>query len=319
PSGKHRGKADRTSTDDRNHVARSDSTVEHTNLIARREDVSQHQEILVAHARRHRVCRSIGEGHANEFCLGTVDHVAEDPAATPKTLPIASFATIAARAARADTRNQHPVSRLDILDRGAHRFDRSDRLVTEDSPVGCGGEITFHDVQVRPANRCRINPDDGVRGGRDLRLRCVLPGHAPRSVVDERLHERVLLNATTGSCCVSTAVMALLRVNCRAHDPVGVWRRSCHSAAADITIAATTAFSRSRMKYALDPVNWTPISTATPTPRARVCTGRQCDSRCADSASPGGTLAPHRGAAGPSRSLDPFVCPETGGGAVVPI
>src|ERR1035437_1382415 len=72
-----------------------------------------------------------------------------------------------------------------------------------------------------------------------------------------------------------------------------------------------------RKKYAIDPVNWTPISTATPTPRARVCTGRQCDSRCADSASPGGTLAPHRGAAGQSHSLDPFDCREPGGCAVV--
>jgi len=46
-------------------------------------------------------------------------------------------------------------------------------------------------VQVGAADRERIHPDDGVLRIDDLRIRDVLPGTLARSVVDERLHDRL--------------------------------------------------------------------------------------------------------------------------------
>ena len=48
----HRGQPDRACADDRDHVSWRDVTVEHTDLVARREGVGQHQEVLVTHAGR---------------------------------------------------------------------------------------------------------------------------------------------------------------------------------------------------------------------------------------------------------------------------
>ena len=66
-----RGQADRAGADDRDHVARPDAAVEHADLVAGRQDVGQHQDVLVGRRRpgagRSR-CRRTGPGRTRPGC-----------------------------------------------------------------------------------------------------------------------------------------------------------------------------------------------------------------------------------------------------------
>ena len=66
--------------------------VEDTHFVRGRQNVSQHEDLLVADALGHRVRRRVGEGYANQFGLGAVDEVAEDPAAAAEALSVATLA-----------------------------------------------------------------------------------------------------------------------------------------------------------------------------------------------------------------------------------
>ena len=68
-----------------------DLAVEDPDLVAGRQDVGQHQDLLVAHPLGHRVGRGVGEGNPDVLGLGAVDHVAEDPAAPAQALAEAAL------------------------------------------------------------------------------------------------------------------------------------------------------------------------------------------------------------------------------------
>ena len=71
-------------------------------------------------------------GHPHVLGLGAVDRVTEDPPATAEALAVAALAAEAARAARRDAGDEHPVADLHGLDPGPDRVDGADRLVAED-------------------------------------------------------------------------------------------------------------------------------------------------------------------------------------------
>ena len=81
-----RGQADRARADDGDEITRADVAVQHADLVAGRQDVGQHEDLLVADAGRNPVGGGVGERHADIFGLGAVDLVAENPAAGAQAL-----------------------------------------------------------------------------------------------------------------------------------------------------------------------------------------------------------------------------------------
>ena len=71
--------------------------VEHAHLVGGREDVGQHEDLLVAGTLGHRVGGGVGEGHPDVFGLGAVDEVAEDPTSAAEALSVTALAAVAAR------------------------------------------------------------------------------------------------------------------------------------------------------------------------------------------------------------------------------
>ena len=86
--------------DDR--VAWLDVSVEDAHLVGGREDVGQHEDLLVARTLGHCVGGSVGEGDPDELGLGAVDEVAEDPTSASEALPVAALAAEAASSAGTD-------------------------------------------------------------------------------------------------------------------------------------------------------------------------------------------------------------------------
>ena len=73
-------------------LARSDTPVECTDLVAGGEDVGEHQQLFVRHPGRGLVGGGVGEGHPYVLGLRAVDLVTEDPAATAQALTSAGSA-----------------------------------------------------------------------------------------------------------------------------------------------------------------------------------------------------------------------------------
>ena len=188
PSAHDGGEPDRTRADDGHDIAGLHGAVEDADLVAGRQDVGQHQDLLVGHAGRHRVGGRVGERHAHVLGLGAVDLVAEDPPAAAEALAVSSVPAEAARTARRDARDEHPVADLDRLDAGADCLDRPDRLVAEDPSVGHRGNVTLEDVQIGAADRDGVDADDRVGVARDRGLGYIFPSLLTGSVVHERLH-----------------------------------------------------------------------------------------------------------------------------------
>jgi hypothetical protein len=188
-----RREPDRAGADHSNDIAGLHTAVQHAALIARGQDVRQHEHGFVAHAVGHRVRRRVSERDAHILGLRPVDQVTENPAAPTQALPVPSLATKAARAASGDAGDEHAVARDDLLHARADRLDGADRLVAQDAPVRDLGYVALQDVQVGAANRHRIHAHDHVRIGTDLRLGDVLPRLAPRPVIHECLHRRSCL------------------------------------------------------------------------------------------------------------------------------
>ena len=83
---------DRAGTDHGDDITGLDVAVEHADLVAGRQDVGQHQQLLVADPVGLQVGRRVGERHPHVLGLGAVDLVAEDPAATAEALAVTALA-----------------------------------------------------------------------------------------------------------------------------------------------------------------------------------------------------------------------------------
>ncbi len=130
----------------------------------------------------------IGERHPHIFGLGAVDEMAEAPAASTYALPVAGFAAEPAGAARGAARDEDPVADLHVLDAVADGLDGADGFVAEGSSVGHFGDVTFEDVEVRSADRGRVDLDDRVGVFDQNGLGHFLPGLAAGAVVHQGLH-----------------------------------------------------------------------------------------------------------------------------------
>jgi hypothetical protein len=187
--GAHDGRqTDRTRSHHGDHVTRPYAPVEDPDLVARGQDVGQHEDLLVGGTRRDLVGGRVGEGDAHVLGLGAVGGVAEDPAAAAEALAVAAFPAEAARAARGDARHEHPVTGLDRLDGVADRLDRPDGFVAEDPPVGHRGDVAFEDVEIGAADRHGVDADDGVGVVDDRGLGHIFPSLLTRPVIHECLH-----------------------------------------------------------------------------------------------------------------------------------
>ena len=192
PGAHHRGEPDRARTDDGDDVAGSDLAVQDADLVAGREDVGEHQDLFVRHARGHLVGGGVGERNAHVLGLRPVDLVTEDPTAATQALSVAAFAAVTAGAAGGDARDEHAVADLHVLHARADGLDRTDRLVAEDPAVGHGGDIALQDVKVGAADGDGIDTDDRVGvvdddGHRNL-FPCLLTG----TVVHDCTHRHLL-------------------------------------------------------------------------------------------------------------------------------
>src|SRR6266699_971502 len=183
-----RGQADRAGPDDRDDVARADAPGQDPDLVAGRQDVGQHEDLLVAHAVGNPVRGGVGERHADVVGLSAVDRVAEDPAPAAQALPVTSFAAEPAGPAGADAGDQHPVTRPQPAHAVADLLDGPDRLVAEDPALRHRGHVSLEDVQVGPADRDRVDPDDHVAVVGDLGIRRLFPGLVAGTVVNESSH-----------------------------------------------------------------------------------------------------------------------------------
>jgi hypothetical protein len=182
------GQPDRAGPDYGHDIAGLDTAVEDADLVAGGQDVGHHQELLVGHAVGHGVGRQVGERHADVLGLGSVDLVAEDPAAAAQALPVPALAAEPACPARGDAGDEHPVAGPDPLHAAADRLDRPDGLVTQDASVGDGGHVSLENVQIGPADRDGLDADDRVSVVGDLGFRHVFPGLLAWTVVDKSAH-----------------------------------------------------------------------------------------------------------------------------------
>ena len=123
-------------------------------------------------------------GGADELRLGSVDGVAEDPAASG-AMGEHALAAVFAFAAGADAGDQHPVAGLEGGDCSADAVDDADALVTENPAGGAAGQVALEDVQVGAANGRLGDADNCVGGIDDHRFGVVLPGLLARSVINE--------------------------------------------------------------------------------------------------------------------------------------
>ena len=89
--------------------------VEHAAFEAGRQDVAEHHQRLFVGAVGNRIEAGIGMRDADEFGLGAVDGVAENPAAG-RAMRVHLLAAIVAFAAGGDAGDQHPVARLERRD-----------------------------------------------------------------------------------------------------------------------------------------------------------------------------------------------------------
>jgi hypothetical protein len=113
---------------------------------------------------------------------------AENPTALVQALPVASFAAVLAGATRADAGDEDAVAGREPVHAVADLVDGAHGLVAEDPPGVHLRDVAREDVQVGPADGCRVNPDDGVALVEDLRVGNLFPCLLAGAVVNERVH-----------------------------------------------------------------------------------------------------------------------------------
>ena len=85
-------------------------TVEHAHLIGSREDVGEHEDLLIDGVLRHGVGRGVGKRHPYVLCLRAVDQVSEDPPSATDALAVTAFSTEPAGSTGRDARDEYSVS-----------------------------------------------------------------------------------------------------------------------------------------------------------------------------------------------------------------
>jgi len=187
-----RGEPDRAGSNDRDCVTRLHAAVQDSDLEGRRQDVGEEQDVLVGEPCRDLVHRRVGERHASKLGLQSVDRVPEDPATAAGADPVVTLLAEPAASARRDARHEHLVAGLNRRHRSADLDDSADCLVAENRARGHLRHVAFQDVEIRPADRGRVDLDDCIRRVNEDRIGNRLPGPFSRAVIHERFHERLL-------------------------------------------------------------------------------------------------------------------------------
>ena len=184
------GESDRSRADHGDGVARLDLTVEHAHLVGRREDVSQHQDVLVRHPGGDEVGRRVGEGHPHELRLGSVDQVAEDPPAASQALPVAAFPAETTESTSRDAGNQDTLTNFARLHARADLDDGADGLVSEDPARRRLRHVALQDVQIRATDRRGVDLHDDIAVVLDRGIGHLGPALLARSLVHKCFHRR---------------------------------------------------------------------------------------------------------------------------------
>ena len=161
PRGGDRGQADRPGAHDGDHVARPDAAGQHADLVAGGQDVGQHQHASSDTPSGIRIGGRVGVGDADVLGLGSVDAVAEHPAALVQALPVASLAAVLAGAAGADARDEDAVARREPVHAVADLVDGARR------PRG-RGSCPARTSGTSPARMCRSVPQMVVASTRTM-------------------------------------------------------------------------------------------------------------------------------------------------------
>ena len=172
PGTHHHRQTDRSGTDHGDDVAGPDTAVEDADLVARRQDVGEHQQLLVGDPVGLQIGRGVGERHPHVLGLGPVDLVAKDPPATTdgtaRSRPPGRTGK-APHAVMHDTSTRSPAPR--VFTPVPDGLDRADRFVTEDPSRRHRRHITLEDVQIGPADRHGIDAHHRIGVIDQLRLR----------------------------------------------------------------------------------------------------------------------------------------------------
>src|SRR6185437_3830296 len=157
-------------------VARTHAAGQHADLVASRQDVGQHEGLLVAHALGNPERGVVRVRDPDELGLGAVDLVAEDPAAELGALPVARLTAVPAAPAPADAGNQDTIARAQAAHAVAGLPDGPDGLVAQDPARLDRGHVALEDVQIGPADGGRVDLNDDVAVVGDLRGGHFFPG-----------------------------------------------------------------------------------------------------------------------------------------------
>src|SRR5690349_19877221 len=134
----------------------------------------------------------IGERYADEFGLGSVDEVAEDPAAATKTLTVLFRSTEPAASAAGDAGHQNPCPHVPTA--GSAGLDnRADRFVSEDTAWRDLRYMAAQNVQIRAADRCGVHLHDCVAIVLQLGDRHIRPRPLAVPAIHKGFHRQVLL------------------------------------------------------------------------------------------------------------------------------
>ena len=120
--------------------------------------------------------------------------VAQDPPAAAHAEAVVAFLAEAAAPAGRDAGHEHAIPLLEGRHGRALLDDGPDRLVAEDRPRLDLGHVSLEDVEVRPADRGRVDPHDRVGLVDDLRVGHGIPRALTGTVKDECLHFLFLLS-----------------------------------------------------------------------------------------------------------------------------
>jgi hypothetical protein len=176
-----------------------DPSVQHPDLVTRRTDVGEHQDRVVGDLVGLAVRRGLGERHAHELGLRSVDEVPEDPATSAGAQAVSALAAEPAPAARRDARDEDSIAGADRRDARPDLLDRADGFVTQDPTFAHVGYVPLEDVEIGSADRDGVDADDGIRGVHDRWVRNLFPSLLTWSVVHDRLHRRHLPFTRSGS------------------------------------------------------------------------------------------------------------------------
>ena len=157
------GQADGPGADDGDDVAGVHLAVAHADLVAGREDVGEHQELLVGSRRRGRGgwrCRRRARGRTRPGCRRSCGRGSSRPRrGTARSGPSRQKRQVP-HAVMQDTTTRSP--RRTVFTPVPDGFDGADGFVAEDAAVDDRGDVALEDVEVGAADGGGVDAHDGV-------------------------------------------------------------------------------------------------------------------------------------------------------------